>query len=109
MTIEEKILAELERFGKEVTTLIEEKIIDTKTIDTGDLLRSVSYRVDPETVKLDFSMLEYGTYTDEGTKYIKARKFFKQTIQDNLPDLRDNIAKIIASSIVEEVKKETNQ
>lgn len=109
MTLEEKILAELNNFGETVSGLIREEIVSTKTVDTGDLLRSVSYKVDPETLKLDFSMLEYGIYTDEGTQYIKARKFFTQTIRDKLPTLGDNIAKIIASSVVEDVKKEANQ
>ncbi len=87
-----KVKRRFETFGDLTKNAIEKKIKKTKTIDTGALLKSIDYKITKKGV--EFSMLDYGKFTDEGTKYIRPREFFNKVIEeeteDNLPDILFN-------------------
>lgn len=96
---EKKItLAErLRRHGEAVKGEIKQKIISTDTIKTGDLLRSVDYLQVVNSIQ--FSMLDYGKFTDEGTIYIAPRKFFNETIDKRNRELEESIGQEVESMI----------
>jgi hypothetical protein len=76
-----KVAKSLQLYGRTVQSRIENKIVETDTIDTGDLLRSIKYYQIGNYIQ--FSMLDYGKFTDEGTIRIKPRKFFNEVIDDS--------------------------
>lgn len=80
----------IKKFAKDVEGEIRNGIIRTNTIDTGDLLRSIdSFQVGNF---VSFTMLDYGKFTDEGTKYIQPpRKFFNGVIEDMVDEFEDYI------------------
>ena len=57
----------IDKFGKEV---VENQKKNLKAIDTGELLRSISYKyvVNAETVIVNFLSLDYGQWVDSGRK-----------------------------------------
>lgn len=79
----------LKKFSAKTVRDIQDRIWVTKTIDTGDLLSSISsYQVG---TFVQFSMLDYGKFTDSGTKFISPRKFFNHIIERNSNELEDLI------------------
>lgn len=67
------------------TDNIRKRIIETDTIDTGDLLASIRYIQSGNFIQ--FSMLDYGKYTDEANPRVKKRprpprNFFNKVIEN---------------------------
>jgi len=80
------------------------EIIRTKTIDTGALLSSINYSPARYSGGLgqwffEFSMLDYGIYTDRGTRTIAARNFFEKVIVQNTDNLDQFIEDDVQASI----------
>jgi len=73
----------LHLFGRDTVEVIKKDIRYKKAIDTGRLLGSITYQVFDKGngFEIDFFMVDYGKYVDEGTKYIKAREFFIRNIE----------------------------
>lgn len=96
-------------FAKETKDRIRRKIYDVDAIKTGDLLRSIDYKLkmNGEDFEVDFFMIDYGVFVDEGTKYIRPREFFVKVIEQETnnfeKDLEDEIEKEIYKSI--DIKK----
>jgi hypothetical protein len=72
----------LHKYGRETVDIIKKDIRYKKAIDTGRLLGSITYQIYDKGngFEIDFFMIDYGKYVDEGTKYIKAREFFIRNI-----------------------------
>jgi len=93
----------LEKFGKETTQLIRRDIRYKKLVKTGKLVGSIDFKVvnKNKSYEVEFYMVEYGKFLDEGTRYIKAQKFFKENIDDQLKkwetDFLDAMAKDLFS------------
>lgn len=83
----------LKKFGDEVVEAVKKDIQSKKLIKTGDLYKSISYHIDGESI--EFDMIYYGKYLDEGTKYIYPRNFFKPIIKEKLKKYKGQIAKAI--------------
>lgn len=80
----------IKKFAEDTKQKIKDEIVRTDTIDTGDLLRSIDYYQAGNFVQ--FSMLDYGKYTDQGTRYIQPpREFFNKVIEDNSNDFESYI------------------
>lgn len=73
----------LRDYGNDTVKVIKEDIRYKKLIRTGKLLGSISYKLVKKSdgFGVEFLMVEYGKFVDEGTIYIKAQKFFKDNIQ----------------------------
>lgn len=84
-----KLKRRLENFGTRTTDSIRKKIKKTDTIDTGALLKSIDFDITKKGV--EFSMLDYGQYTDEGTSKIKPRKFFNEVIEKQSEEELDEV------------------
>ena len=93
---------------------IQKKIVDTRTVDSGDLLRSVNYTL-ANNNKVRFTMLRYGKYTDEGKpvgrNWIKdprkepaPRNFFRKVIEMS----EDDLATILDNAFTDEIESELN-
>lgn len=97
-------------YGQDTVDKIRQRIIDTETIDTGQLLNSINFTVTPNanSFVIDFSMMEYGRYTDEGTVYINARKFFADVIDDNFKLWEDRILSAAQDDVYDELITELN-
>ncbi len=104
----------LKKWAEGVKDDISKKIVDTRTVDTGDLLKSINYTLTNEN-KVRFTMLRYGVYTDEGKpigrNWIKdprkepaPRKFFRKVIENS----EDDLAKILDDMFSEEIESELN-
>jgi hypothetical protein len=74
----------LEQMANDTVAAIKSEIQYQDLIRTGTLLGSIDWRwirgneMEPE---VEFIMVDYGKYLDEGTRYITAREFFKKTIR----------------------------
>ena len=73
----------LHQFGRETVEVIKKDIRYKKAIETGRLLGSITYQIynKGNGFEIDFFMVDYGKYVDEGTRYIKAREFFIRNIE----------------------------
>lgn len=104
----------LSRWGKDVKKKIEQRIIETDTIDTGNLLRSIEfdsprYSGGSGTWFVDFSMLDYGKYTDLRNPRVKKlpippRNFFFKLIEDEADNLEDYLFDEIYLDIEKKLK-----
>ena len=83
----------LKKFGDEVVEAVKRDIQSKKLIKTGDLYKSISYTISGQSI--DFEMIYYGKYLDQGTKYIYPRNFFKPIIKKILKKFKASIAKAI--------------
>ena len=83
----------LKGFGEGTKKKIIAKIIKEKAIKTGNLKNSISYNVKKAggSYVIEFSMIDYGHYVDEGTRYIRPREFFDKVITDTIDDLFDKV------------------
>jgi hypothetical protein len=79
----------LRRWAESVKGEIKQEIIRTDTIKTGNLLRSADYTQQGE--RIQFSMLDYGKFTDEGTRKITPRNYFAPIIERRTADLEREI------------------
>jgi hypothetical protein len=107
------------KWGNDVKKKIKQRIVDTDTIDTGDLLKSIEFKHPRYSGSnkewfVDFSMLDYGKYTDlppskGGSSRIKKspvppRNFFHSLIEDEL----DNLGDYIEDDIYLDIQKKLN-
>ena len=94
----------LEKFAKETTQLIRRDIRYKKLVKTGKLVGSIDFKVVNKngSYEVEFYMVDYGKFLDEGTRYIKAQKFFRDNIDDQLKkyekDFLDAMAKDLFST-----------
>lgn len=95
----------LNDFGRDTVDAIVAEIIKKDVIKTGALKNSIDYNIfnDGEDIRIEFKMLEYGKFVDEGTRYIKAREFFLKVIEKQTEifsrDLEDEIEKEFYKSL----------
>jgi hypothetical protein len=97
---------EMDRFGRETVEIIKRDIRYKNAIQTGRLLGSISYKLYErnDTIEIDFFMIDYGKYVDEGTRYIKARNFFKENINQQYEKWKDDFAQALSKDAEEEIK-----
>lgn len=99
----------LRKWSNDTKNKIRNRIIETDTIDTGDLLASIQYIQVGSFIS--FSMLDYGKYTDNPNPRVKKtprppRNFFNKIIDDMgdelenvlLPDVQFEIEKALEKS-----------
>jgi hypothetical protein len=95
----------LEKFGKETTQLIRRDIRYKKLVKTGKLVGSIDFKIITrnDRYEIEFIMVEYGKFLDEGTRYIKAQRFFKDNIDKQLEkyetEFLDAMAKDLFSTL----------
>jgi hypothetical protein len=92
----------LHLFGRDTIEVIKKDIRYKKAIDTGRLLGSITYQIydGRNGLQIDFFMVDYGKYVDEGTRYIKAREFFKRNIDLQYKKWSDKIAEAVSKDAV---------
>lgn len=101
----------LNLFGKDTVEVIKKDIRYKKAIETGRLLGSITYQVSNKGngFEIDFFMVDYGKYVDEGTRYIKAREFFIRNIDLQFKKWENKIADALledaADDLAESLKK----
>jgi hypothetical protein len=97
---------EMDRFGRETVEIIKRDIRYKNAIQTGRLLGSISYKLYErnDTIEIDFFMIDYGKYVDEGTRYIKARNFFKENINQQYEKWKDDFAQALSKDAEEEIR-----
>jgi hypothetical protein len=95
----------LNLFGKDTVEVIKKDIRYKKLIDTGKLLGSITYQVSNkgDGFEVDFFMVDYGKYVDEGTKYIKAREFFIRNIELQYKKWENKIANSALEDAVDDL------
>jgi len=91
----------LEKFGKETTQLIRRDIRYKKLVKTGKLVGSIDFKVvnRNNSYEIEFFMVEYGKFLDEGTRYIKAQNFFKDNIDDQLKKWQNDFLDAMAKDL----------
>jgi len=96
----------MHQFGRETVDLIKKDIRYKNAIRTGDLLGSITYQLYERngSIEIDFFMIDYGKYVDEGTRYIKARHFFKQNIEDQYKKWQDEFADALSKDAMVEIE-----
>lgn len=88
----------INEFGSDTVDAIVNEIIKKDVIKTGALKASIDYDIirNDDDITIQFKMLNYGKFVDEGTVYIKAREFFQKVIEKQTQrfskDLEDEIA-----------------
>lgn len=101
----------LHQFGRETVEVIKKDIRYKKAIETGRLLGSITYQIynKGNGFEIDFFMIDYGKYVDEGTRYIKAREFFIRNIDLQFKKWENKIADALledaADDLAESLKK----
>lgn len=96
----------MHQFGRETVDVIKKDIRYKNAIRTGKLLGSITYQLYERggNIEVDFFMVEYGKFVDEGTIYIKARNFFKENIQKQYKKWEKDISDAFDKDIDEELK-----
>ena len=102
-----KIKTVLKQVGKSTVERIRRNIRYKDLIKTGKLLGSIEYKVinTNNNFELQFYMVEYGKFLDEGTIYIKAQKFFNDIIDDELKKNENNILNAYADDLLKNIDK----
>jgi hypothetical protein len=95
----------LHLFGRDTVEVIKKDIRYKKAIDTGRLLGSITYQVFDKGngFEIDFFMVDYGKYVDEGTRYIKAREFFIRNIDLQYKKWSDKITEAVSKDAVDDL------
>jgi hypothetical protein len=95
----------LNLFGKDTVEVIKKDIRYKKLIDTGRLLGSITYKIYKSNngFEIDFFMVDYGKYVDEGTRYIKAREFFIRNIDLQYKKWSDKITEAVSQDAVDDL------
>ena len=95
----------LHQYGRETVDVIKKDIRYKKAIDTGKLLGSITYQIydKGDGFEIDFFMVDYGKYVDEGTIYIKAREFFIRNIELQYKKWENKIANSALEDAVDEL------
>lgn len=98
----------LTKWSSDTRNKIRQRIVETDTIDTGDLLRSIESSQPRFSGSsgwyIDFSMLDYGKYTDLYNPRVKKlpvppRNFFFKLIENEMEKLEDEMYDDIVLSI----------
>jgi len=94
----------LNEFGESTKKKIIDKIVKENVIKTGNLYDSINYDVKESgnSHSIEFSMIDYGKYPDEGTRYITPRHFFDKIINDSI---NDNLDKLLDEALKKELEK----
>ncbi len=102
-----KIKTVLKQVGKSTVERIRRNIRYKDLIKTGKLLGSIEYKVinTNNNFELQFYMVEYGKFLDEGTKYIKAQKFFNDIIDDELKKNENKILNAYSDDLLNNIDK----
>ena len=89
---------ELTRFADDIVDNIVSEIERVGAIRTGTLKNSIDYNIfiDSDGINIEFSMIEYGKFVDEGTIYIKAREFFTKIIERDSDRYADTLEGLMA-------------
>lgn len=94
----------LNKIGKEAKNAIIKEIDRQKLIKTGNLRKSIQYKLVGSglNTEIEFEMIYYGEYLDDGTKYIQPpREFFDKFIKKTVKKYEAEIAQaIIIDSIL---------
>lgn len=95
----------LHLFGRDTVEVIKKDIRYKKAIDTGRLLGSITYQVFDKGngFEIDFFMVDYGKYVDEGTRYIKAREFFIRNIDLQFKKWEKKISEAVSKDSVDDL------
>jgi len=74
----------LDKFGRDTVDKIVDKINSVGAVRTGALRDSIDFRVNERggEYTIEFEMIDYGKYVDEGTRYIEPREFFVKVIEE---------------------------
>jgi hypothetical protein len=97
--------ATMHQFGRETVEVIKKDIRYKKLIETGKLLGSITYQLyqKNDVIEVDFFMVDYGKYVDEGTRYIKAREFFIRNIDLQYKKWSDKITEAVSQDAVDDI------
>ena len=97
----------LNDYGIETVKIIKNDIRYKKLIRTGKLLGSISYKVVNKSggLGIEFFMVDYGKFVDEGTIYIKAQKFFKENIREQYKKWEIKIKDAVSLDFKEDIEK----
>lgn len=96
----------MHQFGRETVDVIKKDIRYKNAIRTGKLLGSITYQLYERSgnIEVDFFMVDYGKFVDEGTRYIKAREFFKENINKQFKKWEKEISDAVSKDIDDELK-----
>lgn len=96
----------MHQFGRDTVDVIKKDIRYKNAIRTGKLLGSITYQLYERNgdIEVDFFMVDYGKYVDEGTIYIKAINFFKENIDKQYKKWQKDISDAFEKDIDEELK-----
>ena len=97
----------LKKVGEITCQRIRRDIRYQNLIKTGKLLGSIDFEVVQRGTfwELEFSMVEYGKFLDEGTIYIRARRFFNDIIDDQMKKSEIDILNATARDLFESIEK----
>jgi hypothetical protein len=96
----------MHQFGRETVEVIKRDIKYKDAIRTGKLLGSITYQLYERSgnIEIDFFMVDYGKYVDEGTQYIKARRFFKDNIERQYEKWSQNFLDALSKDAMEDIE-----
>lgn len=96
----------MHQFGRETVEVIKRDIKYKDAIRTGKLLGSITYQLYERSgnIEIDFFMIDYGKYVDEGTRYIKARRFFKDNIERQYEKWSQNFLDALSKDAMEDIE-----
>lgn len=91
--------------GDEITEAIKSAIKRKGAYKTGTLYNSIASTVKPITTgeEINVKMVEYGRYVNDGTKYIKARKFIELGLEQTKEEVFEQIAIAAAQDIADHI------
>lgn len=83
----------LDRFGRDTVDKIVDKINAVGAVRTGMLRDSIDFKVEYRDgeYSINFEMVDYGKFVDEGTRYIEPREFFVKVIEDEAERFLESI------------------
>lgn len=93
----------LQIIGEETIQLIDADIASKNIIRTGKLRNSIGYDIIDSGLghmEIDFSMIYYGHYVDQGTGRIVPREFFDRIIRQQMRKYSKKIAKATIDDIL---------
>jgi len=96
----------IETFAKDTKRRIERKIVSVGAVRTGNLLDSIDYDIKEsgDEFDIEFSMIDYGKFVDEGTRYIRPRNFFKDVIEDETKKFERDLEKELEKELYDSVE-----
>jgi hypothetical protein len=96
----------MHEFGRDTVAVIKNDIRYKDLIKTGKLLGSITYQLYQrnDVIEVDFFMIDYGKYVDEGTRYIKARRFFNYNIEKQYEKWDQYFLDALAKDAMEDIE-----